>query len=167
MDRNRRYALGMSEVSPPGPGPAAKSRARPWVVGLVAVFVVTSVVGALLAIPHGSAAERAAEAARIREEITAAFESAGVAPRDLQSWAVEEPCHFFLPEPWKGTHSSIQVTTYAAVEPADVVAALGVVTRDGGAWVDVEGERADHTVAFTYGGSARVGVTSQTGCYAE
>lgn len=157
----------MSDTSPPVPGPVARSSARYWAIGLVAALVVASVVGAVLAKPRGTAAERIAEAARIQDEITAAFEFAGVAPDEIESWTVEEPCHFILPEPWKGTTSAIRVITRAAVEAADVIAALGVVTKSGATWVDVESAAAAHTVAFSHGNSATVAVTSQTSCYAE
>jgi hypothetical protein len=133
----------------------------------VAALVVASVVGAVLAIPHGTAAERIAEAARIQDGITAAFEFAGVAPDEVEFWTVEEPSHFILPEPWKGTISAIRVATRAAVEPADVIAALSVATKSGVTWVGVESATAAHTVAFSHGSSATVAVTSQTSCCAK
>ncbi len=135
--------------------------------GLLVALSVASVVVTVLAIPRGSATERAAEAAGIQIEIVAAFESAGVAPEDLELSSFEELCYLLLPDPWRGTRSSIRLNTYAAVEAADVIAALGVKTRYGGTRVYVKGATAEHVVAFSITGIRSVAVASHTGCHAE
>ncbi len=163
----RRYPPPMPEEEPLAPA-AAKSRARAWVVaGLLGVSAVVSVTLAVRAIPSGSAAERTTEAARIQDEIFAAFASAGVASDDLEFWAIPEVCNQLLPDPWRGTHSVIRVKTEVAVEPTDVIAALGTETGNGGTWVEVESAIAEHTVAFGHGRERGVTVSSKTGCYAE
>lgn len=157
----------MSGLSLPISGSADKPRSRSWVIGLVAALVIAAVVVIVMAIPRGSATERAEEVARIQNEIAGAFASAGVAPEDLELNTGDEACRSFLPSPWKGIHTYLRLTTEAAVEPTDVIAALGVETGRGVNWVEVQGATAEHTIAFKFGANGHVTVSSQTGCYAE